>query len=59
MKTINVQKSFRRVVQGLPLAGIIFANLMPIQPVVRHLLVAATLIWLQIVIVFEVFLNGK
>jgi hypothetical protein len=35
------------------------ASFQPIQPVTRHLLVAATLIWLQIVIVYEVFLGGK
>jgi hypothetical protein len=59
MKHIRIQTGVRRVIQALPLAAILYANFLPIQPNVRHLLVGATLIWFQIVLVFEVFLGGK
>jgi hypothetical protein len=59
MKNSQLQTSIRRVIQALPLAAIFGASLLPTQPIMRHLLVAATLIWLQIVIVFEVFQIGK
>jgi hypothetical protein len=59
MKDSKLQTNIRRVIQALPLAAILGASLLPIQPIMRHLLVAATLIWLQIVIVVEVFQVGK
>jgi hypothetical protein len=59
MKNLKFQTGIRRVIQVLPLAAIFGASLMPIQPILRHLLVAATLIWVQIVLVFEVFQIGK
>lgn len=55
----HLQSGLRLVIKALPPLMIVVLGCLPLRPVMRSLLVAATLIWLQAVVVFEVFLNGK
>jgi hypothetical protein len=56
-KNKDIAKVIRYSVEGLPLAAIIFASFLPLQPIVRHLLVLAVLVWVQVFMIFEVFSN--
>jgi hypothetical protein len=49
----------RRTICGLPVAGIIFASLLPISVRGQQFLVLIALIWFQVFILFEVFAVGK
>jgi len=50
------QKGARYGILGLPLAAIIGSSFLPLKPITNQLLILASLIWLQIIILFEVFL---
>jgi len=56
LNKIAIRKGFRYTLRGLPLAAIIASSFLPLQPFTRQFLVLASLIWLQVLIVFEVFL---
>lgn len=50
------QKGARYVIMGLPLAAIISSSFLPLKPITNQLLILASLIWFQTIILFEVFL---
>ena len=55
LKKEPIQKGLCYTLKGLPLAAIIISSFLPLQPVTRQLLILATLIWLQVYILLEVF----
>ncbi|HEY3312214.1 MAG TPA: hypothetical protein VGK00_11300 [Anaerolineales bacterium] len=59
MPKIDIQKFFRRLLTGLPLAGVAVATSMPISERAHQFLVMITLIWFQVFILSEVFSPGK
>jgi hypothetical protein len=56
LKSASIKKGIQYAIRGLPLAAIIVSSFLPLRPVSRQLLILASLIWLQVLIVFEVFL---
>jgi hypothetical protein len=54
-KNKKIKSGLRYVLQGLPLAAIICGSFLPMQLLGRQMLIGATLIWLQVFIIFEVF----
>ncbi len=54
----SVQKVVRFTVLGLPLAGILYGAVLPLQRMGQQLLMLGLLVWLQLIFVFEIFMNG-
>jgi hypothetical protein len=59
MSREKIGKITRYTVRGLPLAGIVISSLLPLTMYGRQLLILALLIWFQVYITFDIFLNGK
>ncbi len=55
----KIWKIGRYIIRGLPLAGILISSLLPLTTFGRQLLILALLVWFQVYIIFDVFLNGK
>jgi len=55
LKKEPIQKGLCYTIRGLPLAAIVISSFLPLQPISRQLLILATLIWLQIYLLSEVF----
>ncbi len=45
----------KSMLKFLPLVAIVAAGALPLSPAARHWLVAATLVWFNVFMVFEVF----
>ncbi len=59
IRSKNAQRAIRLTVEGLPLAAILYGAILPLQRIGQQLLVLALLVWLQLIFVFEIFVNGK
>ncbi len=59
MKSQNIRKYIQRLIPVLPLGAIVGASFLHLKPFAAQALVAAAIIWFQVVIIFEVFLFGK
>ena len=59
LKKADLKKSVRYAIQGLPLAGIIIASLLPISTLGRQMLILVLLLWFQVFFIFDIFFNGK
>ncbi len=55
----NVQKVIHVTLGGMPLLGILYGAILPLQRVEQQLLMLALLIWLQAFFIFEIFLSGR
>jgi hypothetical protein len=55
----RIWKIIRHAICGLPLVGILVANLLTISTRTHQFLMLITLIWFQVFILFEIFLPGK
>lgn len=55
----KIWKIGRYIIRALPLAGILISSLLPLTTFGRQLLILALLVWFQVYIIFDVFLNGK
>jgi hypothetical protein len=55
----KIRKVFRYVFIGLPLAGVIVADFLPLTIRSQQFLIMIVLIWMQVFFVFEVFFPGK
>lgn len=51
----RISHILRQAIKYLPLAAILVAGTLPLPASARHWLIAATLIWFQVFIIFEVF----
>ena len=51
----KISQLFRYAIKYLPLAAILITGVLPLSASARHWLIAATLIWFQVFIIFEVF----
>jgi len=58
MSKEKIKQIVRYSIICLPLAGVTFANLLPISARTNQFLMMVTLIWFQVFILFEVF-SGK
>jgi hypothetical protein len=58
MTKTRFSKIIRRIIMGLPLAGIVVMNLFPISARMHQFLVMIALIWFQVFILSEVFSPG-
>jgi hypothetical protein len=59
MKKLKVDKRLIRVLQGLPLAGVVGSTFLPVQHLGQQFLVLITLVWIQVFFIVECFLVGK
>lgn len=55
MKTKRKSGAIRRIVMGLPLAGVVAASFLPLGPTAHQFLVLAVIVWFQMFILLEVF----
>lgn len=58
-KKVDIKKSARYAIQGLPLAGIIGGSLLPMSTLGRQLLMLVLLPWFQVYFVLDIFFNSK
>ena len=59
MPKFKLSKTIRRIIMGLPLAGVVIANLLPISVRAHQFLVGIILVWFQVFILTEVFSPGS
>jgi uncharacterized membrane protein len=52
-------KIIRFTIRGLPLAGIVVSSFLPLTAFGRQMLMLVLLVWFQVYLIFEVFLNGS
>jgi hypothetical protein len=50
-----LKKGVRYTIMGLPMAAIIGSSFLPLQPITHQLLILASLIWLQVTFLLQVF----
>lgn len=55
----KISKGVRRMIIGLPLAGIVIANFFATTPRANQFLILITLVWFQVFILAEVFSTGN
>ena len=59
MPKFKLSKLAHRIMIGLPLVGVVIANLLPISIRAHQFLVGITLIWFQVFVIFEIFSPGS
>lgn len=60
MAKFKISKTVRRIMVGLPLACVVFSDLLfPISTRAHQFLVGVTLVWFQVFILSEVFSTGN
>jgi hypothetical protein len=59
MKRKEVRKSWKRIVQGLPLAGAAVTTLLPLHRLGQQFVMLIVLLWLQVFFVIECFIAGS
>jgi len=55
LKKKRISKGFLWVIRGLPLAAILGASMLPLSKPANQFLMLATLLWLQVFIIFECY----
>jgi hypothetical protein len=55
----KIRKFLRYALIGLPLAGVLVADFLPLTARAQQFLIMIVLIWLQVFFLFEVFMSGK
>ncbi len=55
----KIWKAIHFTLGGLPLIGILYGSLLPLQRFEQQLMMLALLLWVQFFFVFEVFLSGR
>jgi cobalamin synthase len=55
----KIRKIARLSIRSLPLAGLLIGSLLQLTVFGRQLLILALLVWFDVYLIFEVFLNGK
>lgn len=55
----KISKIAAYLIRGLPLAGIVYGSFQPIRANIQPWLILATLIWLQVFVLSEVFSINK
>ncbi len=55
----NFQKVIHVTLGSLPLVGIVYGALLPLQRLEQQLMMLALLIWIQAFFIFEIFLSGR
>jgi hypothetical protein len=59
MKGKKIQKSWKVVIQGLPLAAAAGANFLPLRALGQQFLMLITLVWIQVFFIIECFLKDQ
>ncbi len=59
IKNKKARKVLYFTISRLPLAGIVYGTLLPLQRFGQQMMMLAFLIWLQVFFVFEILLSGR
>jgi len=59
MKKKRIPKSWKLVIQGLPLAGVAATTFLPLQGLSQQFMMLIVLLWLQVFFITECFLAGR
>jgi hypothetical protein len=55
----KISKGWRLVIECLPLAAVVVTSFLPIQRLGQQLNMLFVLLWLQVFLIFEVFMAGR
>ena len=55
LKKMRVSKRIKMVIRGMPLVAILGASLLPLSRTASQFLMLITLLWLQVLVIFECY----